>query len=75
MQSNAWDSEDKCDSLFISKWKSFLELDLGRRLVSNWNRLWEDTYEYQNEYDETSLDVPDSELQVWMYISRLLTKL
>ena len=44
--------------LFISKWKRFLETDSG---IPDWKKLQDGTYKCQNQNDEISIDMPDSE--------------
>ena len=72
---NAWDNEQEVDGLYVSKWKEFLETDLGVRSVPNWKRLLEDTNRY-DQNDETDNDVhettPEQQCEEWMYIARMI---
>ena len=73
---SAWDYDNVSDLLFVRKWKKFLQLNLGKVNVSNWQRQLDAATKYID-LDNGNLeyhfpDKGDEACEEWMYLAKTM---
>ena len=69
-----WSDEEESDLVYISHWQVFLESDLGRHTVSDWQRHLQNAEKYLNDSednDEILGDTSYEQSEEWMLLAKM----